>query len=109
MITKLNNTKSKSKSQEDNHLNLYHQIVTHKHDSNPIVKKNFDLVALCNPFDLGLIASIANNGQDKEEEIDNVKVQVEGGKDVFLWGQAVFVFSSQHHLGVKNQVLKKKV
>lgn len=30
-----------------------------------------------------------------EEEVEDVKVEVDGGHDVFLWGQLV-----QHHLGV---------
>lgn len=69
---------------------------------------NHDLIALIFPMTLDLVTSIPNDGKDKEKEVDDVQVEIEGGKDVFLWGQAVFVLPSQHQLGVKDQVLQQQ-
>ena len=52
-------------------------------------------------------ASSADNAEDIEKHVDDVKVEVEGGKDVLLWRQSIFVFSTEHQLRVKHQVLKQ--
>ena len=50
----------------------------------------------------------AKDGEDEEEEVDDVEVEIEGGKDVFLRGNGVLVFAPHHHLSVKHEVLKHK-
>ena len=71
-------------------------------------KHKHNLIALIFPMTLDLVTSIANDGKDKEKEVDDVQVEIEGGKDVFFRGQAVFVLPSQHQLGVKHQVLQQQ-
>lgn len=42
--------------------------------------------------------------QDEQEEVDNIQVQIESGKDVFLGAKRVVVFSNQHDLSIKHNV-----
>lgn len=51
-----------------------------------------------------LIPRGPDDGQDVQEQIDYVHVQVEGGEDVLLGGNGVFVIPSHHHLGVVHDV-----
>lgn len=53
------------------------------------------------------ISRATNNGENKQEEVDNVQVQVQCREYIFLRGQRIFVFPAKHHLGVEYQVLKK--
>lgn len=53
-----------------------------------------------------LVTRSTDDGQDVEEDIDNVKVEVESRKDVLFWRDGILVSSTDHHLRVKHQVLQ---
>ncbi len=55
-----------------------------------------------------LVAGGPNDGEDEEEQVDDVQVEVEGGEDVLLRGQRVLVLPPEHHLRVEHDVLKKR-
>ena len=44
------------------------------------------------------------DGQDVEEEVDDVQVEVQRGEDVFLGTQRVLVTATNHQLGVVHDV-----
>ena len=56
-----------------------------------------------------IAARTADDGEDEEEEVDNVEIEVEGSEDVFLRGDGVLVFPSDHHLSVEHNVLQQTV
>lgn len=51
-----------------------------------------------------LVSGGTNDGQNVQEDVDYIQVQVEGCEDVFLGGDAVLVLASHHQLGVVDQV-----
>lgn len=61
----------------------------HQKNDKSIVTTASTLSSVQSPFihvtrHLSTISASANKLQDEEEEVDDVKVEVEGGKDVFL-------------------------
>ena len=54
-----------------------------------------------------IAAGTADDGEDKEEEVDDIEIEVEGSEDVFLRGDGVLVFASDHHLSVEHNVLQQ--
>lgn len=53
----------------------------------------------------GLILGTANDGQDVQEDVDNVRVEVEGRKDIFLLADGELLVP-QDQLGVHRQELQ---
>ena len=51
-----------------------------------------------------LIFGPPEDGEDVEEEVDDVQVEVEGGEDVLLRAEGVLVLPTQHDLRVVDQV-----
>ena len=49
-----------------------------------------------------LAPTIAEDGEDVHEEVDDVKVEVQGGEDVLLGTQGILVFPTYHQLGVEH-------
>ena len=62
--------------------------------------------ALYNYPACGLTSRAPDNLQNEQEQVDDVEVQVECRKDVFLGRQRILVFSTNHQLSIKYQVLK---
>lgn len=54
-----------------------------------------------------LFPGASHNRQDVDENLDDVSVQVEGSKNVFLWTQGQ-VLVAQEKLGVNSQKLQMK-
>jgi len=51
----------------------------------------------------------SDEAQHNEEDIDNVEVQLERSKDVFLWTELVAAFlAADDHLSVKDQELQQQ-
>lgn len=53
---------------------------------------------------LVLISRSSNDGENVDEDIDDVQVQVKGSEDVFFRGDGVLVFPAQHQLSVVDEV-----
>jgi len=56
------------------------------------------------------LLSTANSANDTEyinEHVDNVEIEVESCKDVFLRWKRVLVFTAQHELSIEYQILKR--
>lgn len=51
-----------------------------------------------------LIFGPPEDGQDVEEEVDDVQVEVEGGEDVLLGAEGVLVLAAHHELRVVHDV-----
>lgn len=51
-----------------------------------------------------LVPTNTDDGQDVQEDVDDVQVQVEGCEDVLLGGDAVLVLAAHHQLRVVHQV-----
>ena len=51
-----------------------------------------------------LIFGPPEDGQDVEEEVDDVQLEVEGGEDVLLRAERVLVLAPEHQLGVVHKV-----
>ena len=49
---------------------------------------------------------MSNDGEDEEEEVDDVEVQVESGEDVLLRRDGVLVLTTHHQLSVEDDVLQ---
>ena len=49
-------------------------------------------------------SSNANKDENVSEEVNEVKVKVQGRKDVFLWTEGVLVAAPHHQLGVIHDV-----
>ena len=47
------------------------------------------------------------DGQDVEEEVDDVQVEVESGEDVLLRAERVLVLAPEHQLGVVHDVQRE--
>ena len=54
-----------------------------------------------------LIFGPPEDGEDVEEEVDDVQVEVEGGEDVFLRAERVLVLAPEHQLGVVHDVQRE--
>ena len=52
-----------------------------------------------------LIPSDPNQGQNEKKQINNIKIQIQSGKNVFLRRKGISVFSTHHQLSVEHQVL----
>lgn len=53
------------------------------------------------------IAGVSNNPQDEEEDVQDVKVEMEDCKDVIIWTQWQLLVA-QEHLSVDSQPLERK-
>lgn len=51
-----------------------------------------------------LVSRRADDSQDVEEDVDDIEVQVQRRKDVFLGGDGVLVVTSHHELRVVDEV-----
>ena len=54
-----------------------------------------------------LISWRTNDAQDVNEDVDNVKVQVESSKDVLFGRDTIFVLSSHHQLSIVNNIKRE--
>ena len=54
-----------------------------------------------------LFFSSAKDWEEVEEEVDDVQVKVEGGKDVLLGAEGVLVVAAEHDLGVVDDVQRE--
>ena len=53
---------------------------------------------------LCLAPAVAEDGEDVHEEVDDVQVEVEGGKDVLLGAEGILVAPPHHQLRVVDDV-----
>ena len=51
-----------------------------------------------------LVSAVSNNLKDVHEQVDDVKIEVESCKDVFLGAERVLVAATDHQLGVVDDV-----
>merc|ERR1719445_1396351 len=51
-----------------------------------------------------LVSAVSNNLKDVHEQVDDVKIEVESCKDVFLGTERVLVAAPDHQLGVVDDV-----
>ncbi len=51
----------------------------------------------------------ANDHEKKEEQLYNIKVEIESGKYVFLWTDAILVWTTKYQLGIKHNVLEENM
>ena len=54
------------------------------------------------------MCSATDDRQKHHEEIDDVQIEVERGKDIFLGGARVLMVATYNHLGVKHYVLQAR-
>lgn len=54
-----------------------------------------------------LVSRISDDLEDKEKQVDDVEIEVERGKDIFLWVKGVSVATSHHQLSVEDDVTGK--
>jgi len=66
---------------------------------NPLPKQEIPTILLSI-----LISGCPDDLKNVEEEIDDVQVEVERGKDILLGVQRILVIATHHHLGVKDNV-----
>merc|ERR1719445_933533 len=51
-----------------------------------------------------LVSAVSNNLEDVHEQVDDVKIEVESSKDVFLGAERILVAATDHQLGVVDDV-----
>ena len=51
-----------------------------------------------------LAPAIAEDGEDVHEQVDDVKVEVQGGEDVLLGAQGILMAPAYHQLGVVHDI-----
>ena len=51
-----------------------------------------------------LVSAVSNNLKDVHEQVDDIEIEVESSKDVFLWTERVLVTAPDHELGVVDDV-----
>lgn len=59
------------------------------------------------PQNAALFAGTSHDGQDVQENVDDVSVEVEGGKNVLLWTQGQLLIA-QKKLSVHGQKLQRR-
>lgn len=55
-------------------------------------------------FGLCSVTRSSNDAQNVDKDVNDVKVEIEGGKDVLLWRYAVLMLSTHHHLSIIDEV-----
>lgn len=55
-----------------------------------------------------LITRCSNNTQYVNEDVDDIKVEVQGSKNVLLRRDAVLVFSTHHHLSIIDEIKREE-
>lgn len=63
-----------------------------------------NVTVLSNKSWFDLVAGPANYSQNVEKNVDDVQVEVEGGKDVLFRGDGILVLPSQHQLRVEDEI-----
>ena len=51
-----------------------------------------------------LVPAVTNDGQDVHEQVDDVKIEIEGSKDILLRTERVLVGATNHQLGIVDDV-----
>lgn len=54
------------------------------------------------------VATLSDDGEDEEEEVDDVEVEVERREDVLLGRDRVLVLPAHHELSVEDDVLQRE-
>lgn len=70
-------------------------------------KGRHSLSPSCCLWGAALFAGASHNSQDVEENVDDVSVEVEGGKNVLLWTQGQLLVA-QEKLSVHSQKLQRR-
>ena len=79
----------------------------HRLSHNKYFKTSFLLTTLFHAKCVSSSISISYKRQNHEKQIDDIKVKIEGRKDIFFGVQVVFVFPAHHQLSVNNDVARE--